>query len=308
MATTSSPSPHPGCPSPALRLVPFAYVADVEASLAFYAHLGFHATRVERSADGRFEWAWAQAAAPADGDHPAALMFGRSCEPIVTGAQGVFFCMHCADAAALRSHLLTVGLRDGGVRTGSPGAPRAPNTVFAMVHPAYMPAGEFHIHDPDGYSILVGQIDKERAPPMPPPVVRAVAPFLAAKDLSAVVAFYTTHLGFKAVTLHPPEKPTLAILDSIDPATDARLATLMFDSSLWPGEPAMTGQINLDLDPQGNGPSRVLALLARMGAAARIEWGPEVYGYGRRECSIKDPSGYSVVLSEQTDDPVECKE
>lgn len=29
--------------------------------------------------------------------------------------------------------------------------------VFGLVHPKYMPAGEFHIHDPDGYSVLVGQ-------------------------------------------------------------------------------------------------------------------------------------------------------
>jgi len=143
---------------------------------------------------------------------------------------------------------------------------------------------------------------------MEPPIVRAVTPFLAAKNLAAVVAFYTTHLGFKVVTLHPPESPTLAILDSIDPATGARLASLMFDSSLWPGEPAMTGQFHLDLGPQGGSPSRVLALLERMGDAAKVEWGPEVYDYGRRECSIKDPNGYSVVLSEQTDDAPDCKE
>jgi hypothetical protein len=47
----------------------------------------------------------------------------------------------------------------------------------------------------------------------------------------------------------------------------------------------------------------VLAVLERMGSAATIEWGPEVFEYGRRECSIKDPTGYSVVLSEETDDP-----
>ncbi len=136
-----------------------------------------------------------------------------------------------------------------------------------------------------------------------PPIVRAVTPFLAARDIGATVAFYTTHLGFRAVTLHPPEKPTLAILDATDPATGTRLGSLMFDSTLWPGEPAMTGQLHLDLGPQGTGSSRVAALLACMGDAAKVEWGPEVFDYGRRECSIKDPSGYSVVLSEETDDP-----
>jgi catechol 2,3-dioxygenase-like lactoylglutathione lyase family enzyme len=157
MAIPPTDLPLARCPSPAHRLVPFAYVADVEKSLAFYVRLGFHATNFERSADGRIEWAWAESEAPAVGGHPAALMFGRSSEPIVTGAQAVFFCMHCVDAAALRAHLLGAGLRDGGVRAGSPGALREPNAVFALTHPKYMPAGEFHIHDPDGYSILVGQ-------------------------------------------------------------------------------------------------------------------------------------------------------
>ncbi len=158
MAFPSSEPPLTRCPSPAHRLVPFAYVADVEKTLAFYAHLGFHATNIEPSADGNIEWAWAESAAPAVGGHPAALMFGRSSEPIVTGAQGIFFCMHCGDAAALRAYLLAAGLRDGGVRIGSPGATREPNVVFSMTHPKYLPAGEFHIHDPDGYSILVGQV------------------------------------------------------------------------------------------------------------------------------------------------------
>lgn len=144
--------------------------------------------------------------------------------------------------------------------------------------------------------------------PTRPPIVRAVTPFLAARDLRATVAFYTGHLGFRAVTLHPPQAPTLAVLDSTDHATGARLGSIIFDSTLWPGEPAMTGQVHLDLGPQGNGPSRVVALLERMGDAAKVEWGPEVFGYGRRECAIKDPNGYNVVLSEQTDDAVDCRD
>lgn len=138
--------------------------------------------------------------------------------------------------------------------------------------------------------------------------VRAVTPFLSAPDVRAAVAFYSTHLGFRVVTLHPRGDPTLAILDAVHPAGGARLGSIAFDSTLWPGTPAMTGQIHLDLGPQGDGPSRVLAVLARMGGAAVVEWGPEVFDYGRRECSIKDPSGYSVVLSEESDDAPDCKE
>jgi hypothetical protein len=34
-----------------------------------------------------------------------------------------------------------------------------------------------------------------------------------------------------------------------------------------------------------------------------IEWGPEVYDYGRREFALRDPDGYLVIFSEETDDP-----
>lgn len=35
-------------------------------------------------------------------------------------------------------------------------------------------------------------------------------------------------------------------------------------------------------------------------------WGPEVYHYGRREFSIRDPNGYELIFSEPTDDPPTC--
>ena len=39
-----------------------------------------------------------------------------------------------------------------------------------------------------------------------------------------------------------------------------------------------------------------------------VEWGPEVFFYGRREFAFKDPDGHLVTLSEVTDDPPTCKE
>jgi catechol 2,3-dioxygenase-like lactoylglutathione lyase family enzyme len=138
--------------------------------------------------------------------------------------------------------------------------------------------------------------------------VRSITPFLSARDIAATVAFYTTRLGFRVAKLHPASSPTLAFLDFVDPATGARTATIIFDSTLWRGEPAMTGQLLLDLGPQRGGPARVLALLDRVRAHAAVEWGPEVFECGRRECSIKDPNGYSLVLSEETDDAPTCRE
>lgn len=39
-----------------------------------------------------------------------------------------------------------------------------------------------------------------------------------------------------------------------------------------------------------------------------IEWGPEVYFYGRREFGFRDPDGNLIVLSEKTDAAVTCRE
>jgi catechol 2,3-dioxygenase-like lactoylglutathione lyase family enzyme len=131
---------------------------------------------------------------------------------------------------------------------------------------------------------------------------RSLAPFLATRDMRATIAFWTTYLGFRVQKAVPPQDPSLVFLDSVDPRSGERTATIIFDSTLWPGNPVMTGQLLLDLGPQRGGPSRVLALLDRVRGHAPIEWGPEVFAYGRRECSIRDPNGYSVVLSEETDE------
>lgn len=132
------------------------------------------------------------------------------------------------------------------------------------------------------------------------PDIRCITPFLAAKNLDETVSFYTSFLGFRVDKLHPAERPTLVFLRASGGGTGA---TLIFDTTLWNGEPRMTGQLHVDLGPKGRGASKVLAVLDRVRPHTTVEWGPEVYHYGRRECSIKDPNGYSIVLSEETDEP-----
>ena len=39
-----------------------------------------------------------------------------------------------------------------------------------------------------------------------------------------------------------------------------------------------------------------------------IEWGPEVYSYGRREFAIRDPDSYLLIFTEATEDPPTCPE
>lgn len=129
---------------------------------------------------------------------------------------------------------------------------------------------------------------------------RHVSPFLATRDILRTVEFYTQVLGFRVETLHPRGQPTLAILDrDVEPGDGG--VRIIFDSSLWSDPPSLTGQVHFDLSPGG-----VMEMYGRVKDGAEIIWGPEVYEYGRREFSCRDPNGYALVFSEKTDDPPTC--
>jgi len=51
-----------------------------------------------------------------------------------------------------------------------------------------------------------------------------------------------------------------------------------------------------------------LALCDSIKANVPIEWGPEIYSYGRREFALRDPDGYRVIFTERTDEPPTTKE
>lgn len=136
------------------RLVTFAHVADVEASLAFYALLGFAPQRVLRDGAGRACWALA---ASTDGAGTAEIMFALADGPIDPGAQAVLFYAYCPDVRAMRAQLLAGGVRDGTAPAGGSVADGR-RVAFDIAHPPHMPAGELRLHDPDGYVVLVGQL------------------------------------------------------------------------------------------------------------------------------------------------------
>lgn len=119
-----------------------------------------------------------------------------------------------------------------------------------------------------------------------------VTPVLKTCDVQAAAAFYSQVLGFAVDALWPEDDPQLCILDN-------GRVHLMFDARAdWdaPGAPpTLTGQLLFDVDD-------VAGLHARIADRVEILWGPEVYPYGRREFSIKDPDGYRLVFSE----PVDC--
>jgi catechol 2,3-dioxygenase-like lactoylglutathione lyase family enzyme len=115
-------------------LIPFAKVADVERSVAFYHHLGFTPTSIYKYRD-RLAWAALQSGA-------AELMLEGSGEPIDAERQAVLFYLYSDDLVALRRQLLAAGLAVGEIEDGSPGPPE-----------------EMQLIDPDGYKLRIAQAD-----------------------------------------------------------------------------------------------------------------------------------------------------
>ena len=149
MTTATRPATHAPCAVD--RLVPFVHVGNVEASLAFYALLGFAAQNIMKDARGCAFWALAQSGT-------AEIMLARASGPVDAEQQAVLFYMYSTDISGLRRHLLASGVPDGGAYSGAKGPKDGPNMVFEIAHRDYMPAGEMRIADPDGYVILVGQL------------------------------------------------------------------------------------------------------------------------------------------------------
>lgn len=151
-------------PAPIYRVVPFAHVADVRASLEFYGLLGFAACSVVTPpGDPRPYWALARtgvapAGIPSDGNGPGEFMLALASAPVVPSQQAVLLYMYSSDVRALRAHLLRAGVQDGGALRGVCAAAFERRALFALTHPDYMPAGELRLHDPDGYVILIGQL------------------------------------------------------------------------------------------------------------------------------------------------------
>jgi catechol 2,3-dioxygenase-like lactoylglutathione lyase family enzyme len=110
------------------------HVDDVERSIAFYQQLGFVVASVYHYRE-RPVWA-----ALASDD--AELMVSTDGPSIDPDAQGVLFYLYSDDLGALRKQLLTAGIDAGEIVDGRPG-----------------PTNELRVVDPDGYVLMVAQID-----------------------------------------------------------------------------------------------------------------------------------------------------
>ena len=121
-------------------LIPFVHVRDLMASVAFYEQLGFRVTA--RFPAGTPEPSWVAL----DAGH-ARLMLEHADQPIQARAQGVLFYLYARDLWALRDRLVAAGIDAGEIRDGRPG-----------------PDAEMRLADPDGYVLMVAQIEADEAP------------------------------------------------------------------------------------------------------------------------------------------------
>ena len=126
--------------------------------------------------------------------------------------------------------------------------------------------------------------------------ITRLEPRLHVADVQASIVFYRDVLGFTVTVTFPEESPSFAMLES--------------------------GEVGIQLGGiEATKPHAVpsnctfyfhvkdaLGWHQRLKDRVSIEWGPEVYFYQRREFAFRDPDGHLIIFSEETDDPVTCKE
>jgi catechol 2,3-dioxygenase-like lactoylglutathione lyase family enzyme len=118
--------------------------------------------------------------------------------------------------------------------------------------------------------------------------MKSVMPRLKTTDLIRTVAFYGSLLGFEPRVAWPKGRPTFCIVES----GGVRIGFNQAPSA---------SPIDLDLEVEG-----VLAWHEALKGRVAVEWGPEVYSYGRREFAFRDPDGNLIILAEPTNDPPTC--
>jgi hypothetical protein len=148
----------PACPSPVTRAVPYLHVADVEQSVEFYSAFGF-LQEGDRYLNPSGQVVWASVCPAEPSGALGAIFFALASGPIVPEEQAVLLYLYCKDAKTLRRHLLDCGLHDGGAYCGQAGPNQGRRVVFDVNHPHYMPNGEIRVADPDGYCLLIGQLE-----------------------------------------------------------------------------------------------------------------------------------------------------
>lgn len=118
-------------------LIPFVHVRDVGRSIAFYHHLGFTVTSIYKY---RGSPAWAEL------QSEGALLMVATGDPVDQVDQGILFYLYSTNLAGLREQLLAAGIDAGEIVNGTPG-----------------PREQMRLTDPDGYVLMIAQIEPPEA-------------------------------------------------------------------------------------------------------------------------------------------------
>ena len=124
---------------PISAIVPMIHVLDMERSVAFYRLLGFEiGNYVPR--EGPMHWCWLYAPKAPNWKRGPNLMLTHVPCAIDIDAQEVLFYLYALDLRSIRTTLLDAGFTAGEIE-----------------FPEYLPEGEFHVKDPDGYTLMIAQ-------------------------------------------------------------------------------------------------------------------------------------------------------
>lgn len=137
-----------------------------------------------------------------------------------------------------------------------------------------------------------------------------VVPRLPTLDLELSIDFYGTVLGFELSLLWPEKAPRFAILrrDEVElqffvqaECQDENVDVESRDSGGDRLESRGIGEATLSFDVDD-----ALELHSLIESVVAVEWGPDVYSYGRREFAFRDPNDYLIIISEPTEDDPTC--